>query len=177
MKLLQFIIFVILFFTGCNQFETTKIIDQVYDFAETSDKTFCNKDSIIGTDCGGGILYLTNKGFALFTFYCYGSDTTIINIGKYQVANNEVICVFDKIYSFYNGFKAENTPQSFDPNNGKIKTSARWMIKLKKIPCNTFEFGFKLLDSRNFVLKVANYENFKNYKEELTSINKIKDLW
>ncbi len=69
---------------ACNHEKPSNKIDQVYDFAETTDLSYCNPDSILGTDCGGGIIYFTKKGNVLYTFTCLGSDTIRYEIGTYK---------------------------------------------------------------------------------------------
>jgi len=177
MKILTLLTFFTFFLTACNFDNTSGIIDQVYDFAETTDMTYCNPDSILGTDCGGGIFYFTKKGFVLYKFSCYGSDTTSFDIGTYKNMDKEVVCTFDKNYSFYNGFNEDNEPLPYDPNSGTIKDNNKLTIRLQKISCDNYDFGFMLEDNSKFVLSKAKSDNSKSYIKELATINKLTDVW
>lgn len=176
MKTLKLLTFVTLL-TACSQNKTSETIDQIYDFAQTTDATYCSPDSIIGTDCGGGFFYFTKKGFVLYTFSCYGSDTTSFDVGKYEIMDNEVTCTFDKTYSFFNGFNENGEPLPYDPNSGTIKTDKTRTIKLQKISCDNYEFAFNLTDSTKFVLSKVNSDNSKKYLNDLMTISKLEYLW
>jgi hypothetical protein len=177
MKITTLLTFYTLFFTACNLENTSGTFDQVYDFVETKDMTYCNPDSILGGDCGGGNFYFTNKGYVFYTFSCYGSDSTSFEIGTYKVEDNEVVCTFDKNYSFFNGFNDENESLIYDPNNGILKDSNKWAVLLQKISCDNYDFGFKLQDGSKFSVSKTDIDNSRIFKKELAKINKLIGLW
>lgn len=176
MKQLALIVLSIYLLTACKDSEKTSTIDQLFTFAETYDVNYCSPDSILGTDCGGGTIYLTKKGYVLYSFDCLGADTTTFAIGKYKINESDITCTLDKEYAFFNGFNDFDEPLHFDPNIGTLKSNKNWTLKLQKITCSKYDFGFKLSDQSKFVLNEADIEYSNLYKSELARITKLTEL-
>lgn len=181
MKSLIFITSMTLFLSFCNFDETSEKFDQVYGFVETSDKNYCDPDSIVGSDCSGGFFYLTKNGYVIYSFSCYGSDTTSYDIGTYELTSKEVVCTFNKKYSFFNGYNNEDDELlPFNPNSGSTKENKVWRIILQKIVCDNYEFGFDLQEDQykgRFVLSKLSSEDSKIYIKELLSVDELANLW
>jgi hypothetical protein len=177
MKHLATIVLSIYLLTACKDNEKTSTIDQLFTFAETYDVNYCSPDSILGTNCGGGTIYLRKKGYVLYSFDCLGADTTTFSIGKYKINKSGISCTFDKEYAFYNGFNDFEEPKQFNPNSGTIKPNINWTLELQNIICSTYKYGFKSSDQSKFVLNKADIEYSKIFKNELASITKLTEIW
>lgn len=154
---------------------STELAGTLYRFALTDDKNYCSPDSIVGTDCGGGNFYFTKKGNVIYTFYCQGSDTTTFEIGKYTITNGNIQCVFDQDYSYYNGMGDEEQ-KPYDPNSGKLKTTKRWSVELKKINCKTFEYTFTGNTPEIFVLEKTAQDRMQYFFDDYNKIKALSDL-
>lgn len=158
-----------------NSLKQGETFNRLYDFAETTDPGWCHPDSIIPTDCGGGSLYFTKNGNVICNFYCLGSDTTIYNIGKYQVGEQGIDCVFSQSYSFYNGESYEEMETESDPNNGSLENSEIWTLRLKKTNCPLFEFS-TVMDDLNYVFYKPDEDNAEFFFLEYHKIKRFSKL-
>jgi hypothetical protein len=144
-------------------------IEMLYDFAETTDTKLCNRDSIIPTDCGGGSLYLTKKGNVIYQFFCFGNDTTSFSIGKYEMTDNGINCIFDQRYSYYSGSYDDEKQIQIDPNKGKLEKNQNWSMNLVKTECNEIDYSHETEDHVLYVFYPAEAQNsdffFRNYKK------------
>ena len=149
--------------------------DQVFTFMETSDKTFCDSNMIVPTDCGGGQMYLTKNGNVLYTTFCMGSDTNTYSIGKYKVTGNDVKCSFDKSYSYFNGYNGDEVEKPYDPNSGKLIGCKPWTIEMKKLDCKSYDYGFFHDDSPFSVSK--SLDRFcKSFKKEIAAVKVLEGM-
>ena len=148
---------------------------QLYEFVETWDKHYCNEDSVVPTDCGGGNIYLTKNGNAIYTSFCYGSDTTYYSLGKYSINDSVITCDFSRNYFFYNGYSDDETEHPFDPNSGTIKESKPFSVILKKLHCPKFEYYFLDGEYKYVVLK-SNTDNSNFFFQSFNKVKVFKDL-
>lgn len=144
-----------------------KTFEKLYDFAETTDKTFCNPDSIVGTDCGGGDIYFTKAGTVFYSFFCMGADTTTYHIGKYIMTDSTIDCTFSQRYSYFRGHdepvfddNGKEVIEKIDPNSGKIEPGKAWTIHLVKLKCDKFDYGFTDDEIKYSVRYSSNSERF-----------------
>jgi hypothetical protein len=157
---IQFLcLFNILMICSCAKKETTvKLFDGKNDiqfnFAQTTDRHFCNPDSIIPSDCSGGDFYFSKKGNVFYTFFCMGGDSVSYSIGKYMITDSLVTCIFNQGYSFYNGEYGHSPDgKSIDPNSGKLRDTKSITVKLKKVSCDTIKYYFTTDRNEIFVLR------------------------
>jgi hypothetical protein len=125
---------------------------KIYYFAETSDSLFCNEDSIVGSDCSGGELYLTSKGNAIYIFHCCCEGKESYDIGRYIITSSGIICTFSKECNY----------------KGAVKSTKKWEIKMSSIPCGVYLYGFEedSIDEKSKPIKV-NYVVKESGQEEL----------
>lgn len=116
-----------------------KTIEAVYHFAPTFDPNYCDKDSIVPTDCGLGDMYLAKNGIAIYTEFCMGQQTTAYIIGSYSITDSNLVCTFNSFYEYYDCSDCEEQ-NPVDPNSGKIKAIRPWTLKLGKLNCDNFEY-------------------------------------
>ncbi len=161
-------------FSGNSQtMEGLLAADIEFSFALTTDVKFCNPDSVVGTDCGGGRIYLTKNGKAYYTFFCMGDDTTRYLIGKYKIIGKNIKCLFNSKYEYYiseYGVNADGAP--IDPNIGRLFKTKSVNLELLRIECKEFSYAFVTDQGEKYVLK-------KTSKEEIyfrKRIQKIKIL-
>jgi len=167
---------ILLIICSCSQ--TIKTLDGKNDiqlnFAETTDTAFCNLDSIIPTDCGGGDFYFTNKGNVFYNFFCMGSDSISYSIGKYSITDSLVTCDFNQEYSYYNGEYGRSKDGSpIDPNSGKLKGSKKFTLKLRKTHCEVMKYYFLSDNKEIFVLRKPPAEGSIDF---ISAIKEIKVL-
>lgn len=146
----------------------------LFSLVPTTDPTFCSIDSIVGTDCGIGDVYLTNMGSVLFSPFCMGMDSLTYYIGKYNISDTAIMCTFNSAYSYamdcYDCPEEQKKPE--DPNSGKIISSKEWFLTFKKTNCT--EIPYYLSNSEDDYRQVLK-TNFDK-KEYCQSISKIKAL-
>ena len=165
------LIFVSVLFIAC----TDKRINQLYFFGETSDPKYCSKDSIVASDCSGGVIYLTEKGNAIYSFWCLGNDSTSFDIGTYQMNDSKVTCSFEKGYTYYSQVLTDTSKLNF--NSGKIKRIRPWGIVLNKLNCPNFEYGFKSnIGKSHYVLAKADSEKSKIFFDDFLKIKALNNL-
>lgn len=130
--------------TAGNKESRPVLIDSWYNYAATTDRTYCSQDSIVPSDCSGGTLRFTPKGNVISTFFCMGNDSTSFSIGTYTVDATGISCSFTERYSYYSGCfdcdDAETAPQ--DPNSGKLYRISPYSIRLEKTACKDFPYGY-----------------------------------
>ncbi len=132
----------------------SKKTERVYDFAETSDNSYCSPDSILTMDCAGGSLYLTNAGTiylnkngnVIYTFL--NEDSTIYNIGSYTMSRNRITCIFDRTYSCENNFYT-NEKENI---SGTLKKTKPRNLELTKLSCKKFDYRFISNEKRKYVV-------------------------
>jgi hypothetical protein len=179
---LVIISFVLLFAFTCKFRSGSSIRDNVefagklYHYAATSDEHFCNPDSIIQNECGGGELYFTKRGNVVRTFDCYGNDSSEYSLGKYSVRNNSIVCTFNRSYAFYNGFKDDGLLNACDPNDGAMKKTREWIILIKKPDCDAFDFYFLSDDKEKFILVKLNEEDRRAFFDDFKKIKELSDM-
>jgi hypothetical protein len=161
----------VLLFSAC----TEKTVNQLYLFGQTTDSGFCSKDSIVAGDCEGGVIYLTTKGNAIYSFWCIGQDSTSFSFGTYHFDNEKIVCVFNKCYSFYTGDKTDPSEYEAKPDSGVIYKVAPWIITLNKLKCPIFDYGFKT-DNRSYVLMKADSEKSKIFFDDFNKIEALNKL-
>lgn len=122
-----------------------KTFEKLFHFAET--KEFCAEDW--AGDCSGGNIYFTKAGIVFYSFFCMGADTTTYDIGKYSMTDSTIDCTFSQRYSYFRGHdepvfdnNGKEVIEKIDPNSGKIEPGKTWNIRLIKLKCDKFDYGF-----------------------------------
>lgn len=140
-------------------------------FHGTTDKSFCSPDSLIGSDCIGGDIYLTAKGNVIYVFYCCCDNPDVYSTGTYKVKGDSIVCNFQKDYV------VENNKRSISVN--------KWSLVLKQINCPTYKYYFTESyeeegENGNKQRKEQTYVVTKTSKadnaELIKTISKIKQL-
>lgn len=145
-KTINFLIGLTITLTSCNSSKTDKAKvfpdNTLYSITPTTDLTYCSPDSVVGTDCGIGELYLTKEGNVLYSPFCMGMDTFSYYIGKYNITDTGIVCSFNSEYSYSLGCQdcPEEEMKPADPNSGKIINSKEWVFILKKTNCKDFPY-------------------------------------
>ena len=176
MRFVLSVAIILVLITSCQKNSKPKsVVGQVFNFVETTDKNFCNPDSIVLSDCAGGDFYFTPNGNVLNTFFCIGDDSTSYLIGKYSVTDNLISCVFNKEYSFYvPQYKGDSSDQAErDPNSGRMRNIEPINFELQKLKCDKFEYSFLSRSNaeEKYVLRISEDDYSKGY---LAGFKKIK---
>lgn len=177
-KLFNLILVLTIFLTSCNtnKNESANVLpdNTLFSISPTTDPAFCSADSIVGTDCGIGDLYLTKDGNVLYSPFCMGMDTFTYYIGKYNISDTGIVCSFKSEYSYPMGCYdcPENEIKPEDPNSGKTTVSKEWFLILKKTNCK--DFPYFISNSQDEYHQALKIEQDKNYYCE--TISKIKSL-
>jgi hypothetical protein len=154
-------------------------MDVLFGFAETTDPHLCDADSVIPSDCSGGDLYLTKKGNIIYSFYCYGSDTTFYDIGTYFQTDSGISCTFDRQYSYHSGCSdcTKDEQRPVDPNSGKLIKVASSSLFLIKLHCEDFEYYFESkLGKAKYVLSRTNKERTNLFVKEISQMKILSKL-
>lgn len=151
MKKIILILWTTLFyFTSCSYQnpstkETTKVIpytNQLLLYGETSDKYFCNSDSIISGDAGMfGAIYLTDKGHIIYSYACMDCDTLSYLFGKYNLTDTSITYILTDEFYFPIS-QTDNAMEEDDYAKGKtrkIKPVKNILKKSKCIPLAYYE--------------------------------------
>lgn len=201
---LTFILFIAI---SCNNSKSTSTelapirIDSVFNFAQTSDSKFCNKDSVMHTDCGLGTLYLTRNGNAIYHYYCLGDDTTTYCIGTYVITDSGITCNYTKDYLYADCEQCEEADSTYkvqEPENGTLRTEKHNIMQLIKAKCNDFDFyippteeqkqktlrefeqaktiGYTLQPFRGYVFWKATEQESKDVRSLIKKISALADL-
>jgi len=141
--------------------KSVKTINGLFFFAVTEDDNFCNPDSIVSMECGGGYLYFTKFGNVIRDA-CYVPDTSRYDIGSYNISGDSIFCVFNRNYSFFcNEGNHDEQPKPYNINSGVVRENSPITFKLCKIKCDKFEYSFITDKKENNVLrKCDNNETF-----------------
>ena len=169
---------------------TNKYVEEnmLFSSGPTRDALFCSEDSIIGTDCGIGELYITTKGDALYNISCIGYDTTKYYLGRYYLTDSNLVCTFHQTYTFYSGC-GECPPELFempDLNAGTLDSIQLEKRILKKINCSKYPYAIPATAEElkqqqtdpygDIIYRGEVFEHIKNDTTFLTYISKIKWL-
>lgn len=176
-KFITCIYLITLALTSCK---TTKINntslltdDTLFFITPTTDPTYCSADSVVGTDCGIGYLYLTKGGNVLYSPLCLGMDTLTYYMGNYNVSGAGIVCTFQSEYSYSLAPEySEEVVTHEDPNSGKIIETKQQPFILKKTNCTNFPYY--ILDYDVEYKTSLKIENDKSYY--CNEISKIKAL-
>ena len=138
-------------------------------FAGTTDLNFCNKDSVIEGDCINGHLYLTDKGNAIYIYYCCCDNPTIYKLGKFKVEGDSIVCQFNKEYTVGKGMKND-----------------RWNLSLKKLVCPNYTYFFtettedevdkNKVVTQNYVLGKAKKQETTEFLKAISKFKQLKSL-
>jgi hypothetical protein len=132
--------------TSCNSSKTEKVNlfpeNTLFSIIPTTDPSYCSVDSIVGTDCGIGDIYLTKEGNVLYSPFCMGMDTFTYYIGKYNISDTGIVCSFNSEYSHYLGCDgcSEEETNPVNPNSGKIRSGIDYILVLKSTKCKDFPY-------------------------------------
>jgi hypothetical protein len=176
-------------------------IDSVYNFAQTSDSKFCNKDSILPTDYGFGTLYLTKNGNAIYNYYCIGSDTTIYCIGTYAMNDSVITCHYTQDYLYADCTECQQADSTYKiqkPENGILRKEDHDKVQLIRANCKNFDFyilptekqkekskqelkqakeiGYTLIPFRGYVYWKATPEESKAFRSFIKKIPALRNL-
>ncbi len=179
MKAHFLLILIVLTIYSCSKTRNTSDIvdgkkDIQLDFAETTDKVFCNPDSIIPSDCSGGAFYFSKKGNVFYNFFCMGADSISYLIGKYVITDSLVTCVFNQEFSFYNGeYGHSQDGKPINPNLGQLKDAREFTLKLNKAKCELIPYYFLLDEYKIYVLRKPRSEGSIDF---ISAVKKIKIL-
>lgn len=137
----------------------------LYLFHATTDTTFCNEDSLVGSDCAGGELYFSKSGNLIYRFICCCENQDSYLVGTYVVAKDSIICSLTKEYTY----------------KGRIKKIDKWIFPVKKITCESFEFKFDIdYEGENKEIMTEVYVLRKSSKEDqvdfIAEVRRIKFL-
>jgi hypothetical protein len=133
--------------TSCNPSKTEKVTlfpdNTLFSITPTTDPTYCNADSVVGTDCGIGDIYLTKEGNVLYSPFCMGMDTFTYYIGKYNISDTGIVCSFNSEYSYYLGCDGcpEEETNPVNANLGKIRGGIAFTLVLKSTNCKDFPYS------------------------------------
>lgn len=169
---------------------TAKYTDENMLFSQgpTSDASFCSEDSIIGTDCGIGELYITKKGDALYHISCIGYDTAKYYLGRYYMTDSSLVCSFHQTYSFYSGC-GECPPELSDMpdlNAGTLDSIPLEQRVLKKTSCRKYPYAIPATAEElqyqqenpygDIIYRGEVFEHIKNDTAFISYISKIRWL-
>jgi hypothetical protein len=148
-----------------NKDKITFTKSKIYYFSGTTDSLFCNTDSIVGSDCLGGELYLSKQGNAIYIFHCCCDGQDVYNIGKYTMTQEGISCKFTNECNY----------------KGAFKTIEKWELLLKKINCSEYVYGFEEIteDENSKAIKqkyVVKEESHQSMKEFIKIASKFKKL-
>lgn len=136
----------------------------LYFFHGTDDVNFCDKDSLIGSDCITGNIYLTDAGKAIYIYYCCCDNPRIYNIGSYIKTDNKITCTFVKEYE----------------EGKKVKKITSWKLELAPINCKEFQYSFTEESDNGGEKRVTKYavkkETLKDKKYFLKEVRNFKQL-
>jgi hypothetical protein len=168
-KIINYIIGLTIALTSCSP-EKTENVEKVNPFPEntlfaitpTTDPNYCSPDSVVGTDCGLGELYITKEGTVLYSPFCMGMDSMTYYIGNYTSSDTAVVCSFSSEYSHALGCYGcpEEETAPIDPNAGKIKSSSNLTLILKKTNCK--EYPYFIANSQDEYRQGLKFETDKN---------------
>ena len=143
-RIFNLVIGLIIVLISCNSCKMEKVFPEntLLAITPTSDPTYCSLDSVFGTDCGIGDIYLTKEGDVLYSPDCNGDEIFTYHIGKYNISDTGIVCTFNSEYSYSLGCQdcAEEDVKPIDPNSGKIIDSKKWILVLKKTNCKDFPY-------------------------------------
>ncbi|MCA0362576.1 MAG: hypothetical protein LCH67_00915 [Bacteroidetes bacterium] len=169
---------------ACDSFEkkTEKFeeisLNGLYTFAQTSDPNLCNPDSIVGSDCAGGLFYFSENNKVIYTFLCLGSDVTSYELGTYEIINSEIRCEFTKIFELPIDIEIDLKNLKADGRVIELVKSDIKIIKPTKCDVFPYSFSFSFQDEEqlNYVLKKENSDTNKDLIEGFQQVEVMRDF-
>ena len=86
---------------------------------ETTDSTFCIRDSCLGTDCNIEEMYFTEKGNLIHRVSCVNEEDAAWEIGKYAVTDSGIVCELNKVYMVKLQYDANGSAAATNYNKGR----------------------------------------------------------
>lgn len=155
---------------------TRRTTEAVYHFSQTTDPNYCSKDSIIPTDCGIGEIYLAKNGIAFYNEFCMGQENTTIIVGIYSITDSNVICTFNRYYTYYDCTDCEEQ-KPVDPNSGKFVQIKPHSVELKKLNCTDYDYCVPQSPQTSRVVFAKSDEaDTKKFTEFISKINSLQAL-
>jgi hypothetical protein len=182
-KITNIIIALALVLSSCNPNEKgkQKLLNDntLFSISPTTDPTFCSTDSVVGTDCGIGDLYLTKEGNVLYSPFCMGLDTFTYYIGKYNITDTGIVCSFNSEYSYSLGCDGcpEEIINPVNPNAGKIRGGVEFNLILKKTNCKIFPYYIanSINEYKQALELISNKNEYYQEISEIKALNQFHD--
>jgi hypothetical protein len=132
------------FILGCRSNDPKKFFSEnkLFYLTPTTDPSFCNKDSIIATECGLDDVYFTTSGLVLYSPQCLDDDVQTYFFGSYAILDSAIVCTFESKYEYILPCIEclEEEWSNIDHNSGKVDPIETWILTIKETNCEEYPY-------------------------------------